>query len=150
MAIESTLDAAEAWSIIRRNAKQIKTLIVGMKVTLQAGGVTVEYVFDGVYRPLLNSKNQLDTLALTANLNTYVRDVTGNALYDVVSEIADTSAAIQACLDWIDTNAGGLALTGDTATNYIANGSVATNRFNAGATSGLRTLLDAVTAGING
>jgi len=149
MAIESATDAQEAWNVIRRNAKQIKLLIAGMKSTLSAGGVTVEYVFDQVYRPILNSMSQLNTLAATTNLNAYVQSVTGNGSYSATTEIAGVTAAQQNALDWINTNAGGLSLTGDTATNYIANGSIASNRFSGAQTSSLRTLLDAITAEIN-
>ncbi len=150
MAIESSIDAAEAWNVVRRNAKQIKLLIAGMNTMLSAGGVTVEQIFDQVYRPILNSMNQLNTFAATTNLDAYVQSLTGNVLYSATTEIAAVTSAQQDVLDWIDTNASGLSLAGDTAANYLSNGSIATNRFSAAQTSQLRTRLSTVMASING
>ena len=119
-----------------------------MVSTLAAGGVTVEYVIFSVYKRLKEHYDQLEAMKVTAGLNEYVQLARGNPAYDVVAAINTVTAAISAANTWIDTNASGLNLTGDSAANAIANDSVASNRFSAAQTLALRNLLTAVTDAI--
>lgn len=143
MALESTTDAAEAWRVIRGNAKAQRAQVSAFIITLNAGDVTLETVLE-MYRVIYNSMNQLNTLAATANLNSYVQSTSGNGTYDAAAEIAAVTALQQACLTWIDTNAAGLSLTGDTAANWLSSGSVVSNRFGKPATAGLRAAMQDV------
>lgn len=143
MALLATIDAAEAWKTIRGNAKSIVINVPAINSELATSDVRLERIFE-IYRVLKNSRDQLESLKLTDNLTAYVADVLNAPAYDVVAEISAVTAAQQSVLDWIDTNANGLSLTGDTAANYLANGSAVTNRFTPAQTAALRTLLEAV------
>lgn len=158
MGFETGLDAADAWPVMKRNEKNIKALIPGMKAMLSAGDVWVERVFADVGIRIVDSMEQLTELAAVPNLDAYVQVVRGDPSYVATEHAASIIAAEQAVIDWLDEHASGLALTGDTFTNYISfrsannkavTGSIATNRFSANATSGLRTLLDAVVAAVD-
>jgi len=149
MALVTNTDAAEAWRIIKVNAKNIKNNIPQINSNLSAGGITLEYVID-IYRAVRDSMTQLTSLKTTTNLTAYVSDVLNDQTYDVVAQIDAVTNAEQNVLNWIDTNAGGLSLSGDTAENAIANGSVVTNRFSAAQTAPLRDLLTSVYDAVQG
>lgn len=146
MALETTVDASEAWNLIRRNASNIKGLSAQARSILQAGGVTIEFVFKEIAFRIDNSMAQLTSLAATPGLDAYVSVSLGKTGYVATSEVAAVTSKQAAILSWIDTNAAGLNLSGDTYMNWKSNGSVATNRFGAGATAGLRTLLSEMEA----
>ena len=148
MALVTSTEPNAAWTQIKGNAKQLKINLGGMNSRLAAGNVTIEQVFE-IYQRLSNSKNQLVALSSTRGIDAYVKTLRDDVNYVATTQIAAATDAIQAALDWINTNTGGLSLTGDTAANAIANSSVATNRFSAGQTSGLRTLITAIDATIS-
>lgn len=141
MALDTAVSPAEAWDVIRRNAVNMKALSAQMRAALQAGNVTVEYVFKEVAFRIDNSMAQLNALAATAGLDTYVSVALGKVGYVATSEVAAVTAKQAEVLSWINANAAGLSLSGDSYSNWKANGSVASNRFGAAATAPLRALL---------
>lgn len=145
MSLEVGTDAAEAWRIIRGNGFNLKTSVIPpMLAALSSGAVTLEYIIFTVYRGLSNHRTQLESLKTTQGLNAYVQDIRATPAYDAVTSITSVTAALQLCLDWIDANASGFTLTGDSASNALASGSVLTNRFSAAQTAQLRTRMQAV------
>jgi hypothetical protein len=145
VAITSGSEPSDAWLQIKRTAKQFAIQVPGFNSRLSAGDVKIEDIVD-IYRQVLNSKNQLDTNAAITGLDAYVSTLPGKSAYVATSEVAAVTTLMQDALDWMDINAAGLSLTGDTMANAIANGSVATNRFSAGATSALRSILASIGA----
>lgn len=138
-----TISPARAWTTITANAVTQARQLAGFIAQLNAGDVTLETVL-GMYRIIYNSRNQLEDLKLTGNLNSYVQTLKADGSYDAVAEITAFTTLQQACLDWIDTNAAGLNLTGDSAANWLVSGSVASNRFTKPQTAQLRTNMQAV------
>lgn len=146
MALETTNDAAESWRLIRGAAINAKRLAQTFSAELSASSVTIERVFE-MYRQFKNMRAQIETEKTTAGLVEFVKLVRNDSAYDVTADINAATAAVQAALDWVDANASGIALTGDTASNYLASGSVVSNRFTPAQTSGLRDqLADIVTS----
>jgi hypothetical protein len=149
MALEIGSDAAEAWRTIKSNAKQQRINLPIFHAALAAGDVTIEYVFE-VYRQIRNSRNQLETLKATSGLNQYVQTIRNDPVYDATAAVTAVTDAQLAALNWIDSNASGISLTGDSAENALVNNSVASNRFTAVQTSDLRALLVAINDEIAG
>lgn len=149
MALETGTDPAEAWEGVKKTALQFKAQVPGMNATLSTGGVRVEDV-QNIYRVVLNAMAALNVYAAVSGLDVYVATLPGKATYVATTEIGAVTTAMQTALTWMDTNASGLSLTGDTFANAISLGSIATNRFGAGATSQLRTDLTAIADAING
>jgi hypothetical protein len=148
MALATGTDPQDAWSQTKKTARQFRIQVPAMNARLLAGGVSVDDVID-IYRVVKNAQTQLAAQAVVTGLNAYVQTLPGKSGYNAVAEIGVVTSAMQAVLDWIDTNASGLSLTGDTAANAIANGSIATNRFGAGATAALRANLSAIESAID-
>lgn len=147
MPLSTVNDAAESWRLIRGAAANAKRFAQAYSAELAGGDAKLERVFD-MYRNLRNIRNQINAEGATSGLVDFVKLVRGDAAYDVSADIAAVLTAIDACLTWVDTNASGLNLSGDSAANYLNTGSVVTNRFTPQQTSGLRTRLDAVVASI--
>lgn len=141
MSLETSTEAPEAWKTIRGAARQYRINIPRMKTILSSGATKLEEVVE-VYERTANAKSQLDDLATTAGLDAYVQTILGREAFVATTRVAAVTAAMQAALNWMDTNASGLNLTGDTIANAIANRSVVTQRWNAAALSALRALLD--------
>ena len=148
MALQTAADAAEAWKVIRGNARTQRLQVQAMISQLASNDVTLEEVI-GMYRVISNSRNQLEELKTTQNLVAYVQATLGSATFNAVTEIETVTAAQANALTWIDNNASGLNLTGDTAANAIANNSVATNRFSPAQTANLRTAMQAIADAIS-
>ena len=148
MALETASDPVQAWQQAKATAKQFRIQVPGINARLAAGGITVEQVVD-VYRVTLNAQTQINAMALVSGLDAYVQTSPGKGAYVATAEIAAVSAAMQTALNWMNTNAAGLNLIGDSMANAMTTGSVATNRFGAGATSQLRTHLSAIEAAIS-
>lgn len=145
MAIDTNIDPAEAWELVRKTSKNLKTLLTGYHADLLAGDITLENVFN-MYRRMEAHQTQLNELAVVPNLNDYVQSVLNNPGYNAVAEIGALNAEIDTALLWIDTNASGLNLTGDSASNWGLSGSTVTNRFSAAQTADLRTAMVAIGA----
>ena len=148
MAIETQTDAAEAWKIIRTNASNLKQWLTAEHAELASSDVTLESVV-AIYRRLRDHRLQLVAMSAVENINAYVQDMRNDQTYDAVAQVTAVTDAINAALSWVDNNASGLTLTGDTASNAIANGSIVTNRFTPAQTSGLRSAMVTIGAAIN-
>lgn len=138
--ITTSNDPAEAWRIIRLNARQIALNIPVLISEISKGNITIERIF-AIYMLIKNSRDQLTALADAPHLSTYVSGIMQDAEYDILAEISETTEAMSAAMNWVNTNANGLQLNGDTAENYIIKQSIVTNRFNAVQLSGFTTLL---------
>jgi len=147
MAMQVTLTAADAWRQAVGVAVGLRNNLPGWGAQLSAENHTVEQIF-GLYSNLKKSRDALENYKTAPNLTAHVADLLGQPAYDAVAEINAVTSAIQDAMDWVDTNASGLSLNGDTAANWLASGSVASNRFGPPATAGLRALLTAIEATI--
>ncbi len=150
MAIETGITEAQiAWSKIGGIAHRFISNAKRADNLLKEDNVTLEFIMFQVYRSVLDSKNLLLAEAGTTGLDLYVQDVRNDAGYVATAELVLIDTAFQDILDWIDTNASGLSLTGDSAANATLLGSVVTNRFSAAILSPLRTLFVTAVALIN-
>ena len=140
MPLEIGIDTVEAWRIIKGNANAIKNNAPGMITFLANNDVRLEYIFE-IYKLVKESQLQLDEMKTVSGLVDYVKTARNDPVYDVVAQITALTAAQQLILDWIDSNAAGLSLTGDSAANALANKSVVTNRFTPTQTSQLQVRL---------
>lgn len=106
--------------------------------------VSVEFGIYQVYKRLDDDQTTMNALAAVPGLDAFVQDLVNNGTYVATTELAAISTAIDTAKTWLDTNIGGLSLTGDTASNALTNGSVATNRFTSVQTAQLQTDLEAI------
>ncbi len=125
-----------AWDQLRGLLGRLSNDLNRANEFLANNDVTVEFGTYQVYKRLDDDQTTMNTLAAVPGLDAFVQDL----INDAISSAIDTAKA------WLDTNIGGLALTGDTSANALVNGSVATNRFTPAQTSQLRTDLEAIRA----
>lgn len=148
MALNIEADAAEAWRLIRGAAINAKRYAQAYSAELSAGDAILERVFE-MYRNLYNIRQQIEAEKTITGLVEYVQIVRNDPAYDVLTDINAMTSAMQSALTWIDNNAAGLSLNGDTALNFLDSGSVVANRFTPTQTSGLRNQLDGIVAAIS-
>lgn len=150
MAIETSVTEAQiAWSKIGGIAHRFISNARQADEILQADDVTLEFIMYQVYRVVLDTKAKFLAEAGTTDLDIYVQDVRNDAGYVATTELASIDAALQAIIDWIDTNASGLSLTGDSAANSMLTGSLVTDRFSAATLAPLRALFVTAVALVN-
>ena len=135
-----------AWDQLRGLLGRLSNDLLRVDKFLTDNDATVEFGIYQVYKRLSDDQTTMNELAAVTGLDAFVQDLINDAGYVATTEIAGVSTAIDSAKAWLDTNIGGLALTGDTAANALVNGSVATNRFTPAQTAGLRTELAAVRA----
>lgn len=146
MALNITNDPASNWALIKGLARSIKSLCDDMASRMAAQDVTIEYLAFTVYKILKTQRDQLVDLNIDG-LNEYASSIRGVSV-DVEADIGVVIASIDDALSWMDTNASGLSLTGDTFANALANDSVTTRRFTPAQTGPLQTRLIAISGGI--
>lgn len=137
---------AKAYAQGQQEAIRLKSFASSSNVTLAAGIVSANLV----QQIMINMKSSIavfDTISSTAGMAQYARDQQADQTYDVVSEFLAMRNASVAVLDWVINNfptAGGF-IQKDT---YEVDGAITVRQFTSAETTGLQTVLIALTATI--
>jgi hypothetical protein len=139
-------ETQSAWDQLRGLLGRLANDLLRAENFLANNNVTIEFVMYQLYKRLQEDQTVMNQLASTTGLDTFVSDILNDGAYVATSELALISTAIDDAKSWIDTNAAGLSLTGDTAANALLNGSTVTNRFTPAQTAALQTELSEIRA----
>lgn len=137
---------AKAYAQGQQEAIRLKSFASSSNVTLAAGIVSANLV----QQIMINMKSSIavfDTISSTAGMAQYARDQQADQTYDVVAEFLAMRNASVAVLDWVINNfptAGGF-IQKDT---YEVDGAITVRQFTSAETTGLQTVLIALTATI--
>ena len=137
---------ANAYNLVKRAAVQLKINCQSFVTTLQTSGADYDFL-RGIYLTLTRAREQFDTLKTTPGLAAYAQSQEDDPTYDVASEFVSMLAAIDAATAWMDANVP-TNVTAKTPPNWDDSESMISDTFSTGATTGLRTQLDAVIAEI--
>jgi len=148
MALEASIEANEAWATMKNVARNVRSRVPVFNAQLSSGGVSIDDVYE-IGRYIQNAKTQLDDLATTPGLDAYVQTLPSKGSYVATTEVATVTSLMQNALDWLNTTSGTVNLSADTFDNWYATGFTTSNRFNAAATTDLRTVLSAIETAIS-
>lgn len=142
----STVLPADAYSIVKRAAVQLKLLLQSRVAELSAANTDYERIQD-IYLTLKGANAQFDTLKTTPGLAQYARDQEGDQNLDITAAFTAMQSAIADALAWIAANVPS-SVTVKPAAEWDG-GVMISNTFTPSQTGGLRTELEAVIAEIS-
>jgi hypothetical protein len=135
-----------AYRVMKDAAVQLKANVVAMNSRLATADAGYEFLRD-IYRTLRRAYDQLGALAGTTGIAEYAQAQEADPNYDVVAEFLLMQGAIDAALDWMDTNVP-TEVTAVAPGSWTDGGSMIATTFTPEQTGDLRTALQAVVATI--
>lgn len=135
-----------AYRVMKDAAVQLKINVQSMIVQLGAAPAGYDYLRD-IYRTLRRAYDQMTALAGTPGIVEYAQAQENDPNYDVVAEFLLMQGAIDAALDWMDTNVP-TEVTAVAPGSWTDGGSMIATTFTPEQTEPLRTALQAVVATI--